>query len=204
MFAVNSKKYVLVTDVNPWTGVLANILEQFGLLGDGWGMSARVVDKATAAAFRSRGMMHVQCTDPDVAINLRCRHREGYFVPSEFPEKFNLKDQVLIVKKRSRNEDVPEGHDNRYHFFLVTAEDPATIAQHFADRGDESTTIEVRGSRPKSGASGAKSTDLQSKGKRHGRKATVPCDDGAAVAGRERGHKRSTKEPKRNTHRWRF
>lgn len=205
MFVVNPKKYVLVTDANPWTGVLMSILEQFGSLSDGWGMSARVVDKATAAEFLSRGMMHVQCTDPDVATNLRYRHREGYFVPSEFPEQFSLKDQVLIVKRRSPDEDVPAGHDNRYHFFLVTAEDPETMARQFADQGEASTTIEVRGSKRKCGSSGAKAAARQSKNARQGRKTIVQGDKGSAASASRHGQKhRSGKGPKRNTHRWRF
>jgi hypothetical protein len=210
MFSANPHKYVLVTDANPWTDVLTDIIEHFGSPEGGWGMSARVVDKAAAAEFLSRGVMHIMCNDPDVATNLRFRHREGYFVPAaEFPQLFSLHDRVLIVKKRSLGEDVPTGHDSRYHFFLVTAEDPATMAKHFDGNGEAQTNIEVRGSRRKCGTSAVKAANRGSNGKgrndRYGGKESVLCSDGRSESRGSGGEKRrSEKGLKRNVHRWRF
>ena len=210
MFSVNPKKYVLVTESNPWTGVLTDIIEHFGSVEDGWGMSARVVDKATAAEFLSKGLNHILCNDPDVATNLRLRHREGYFVPTaEFPELFSLKDRVLIVKRRLRGEDVPTGFDSRYHFFLVTAEDPASMAEQFGANDAEKSTVEVRGSRRKCGTAAGKPADRASRGKgksrKHARETNMYCSDGRTQSrGSAEQSQRALKGLKRNVHRWRF
>jgi hypothetical protein len=190
MFVEKAKKYVLVTASNPWTTALGDLLERYCPLGEGWGMNARVVDKATATEFLARGMMYLQCADDPVAINLRFRHKEAYFVPVELPEKLRRDDRVLLVKRRASDEVVPAGYDNRYHFFLINAEETADLEHYFHSVDADQNVLDplIAKARPQSRDHSAKKV------------AVLP----SISTGRQAPKHRVQKGMKRSVHRWHF
>jgi hypothetical protein len=123
MLNQKDRKFVQITCSSHWYAAMGAIFERY-CDPNPWGLHARIVDKQTAQAFLGKGVILFEGNDQSIAENLRHRHKEAYFVPTELPEKCGPRDSILLVRKRESGDDVKPGHDNRYLFFLVTWLDP--------------------------------------------------------------------------------
>ena len=126
----SERKHVHVTSFNLWHFAMGSMLERYHS-AESWAVQARFINKQEAENYL-HGTIYLECDDAEIFLNLRMRHRQGYFAHSQFPETLTKYDSVLLARKREKWELPAEpGFDNRYHFFLITWVEPAEAALQF-------------------------------------------------------------------------
>jgi hypothetical protein len=123
------RKHVQIARFDLWHVAMGSILERYYSVGS-WAVQARFVNKEEAEKYL-HGTIYLECDDAEIFLNLRMRHRQAYFNPSQLPETLDRYDSVLLARKREQNEPAEPGFDNRYHFFLITWMDPSQAALEF-------------------------------------------------------------------------